>query len=544
MTKPAITTRATKGSALTWTEGDTNLENLQNATVTLKAGTGGTDVVSDLNGTVTLVAGTNVSLSGDNTAKTVTINSTATGGATTLDELSDVSTAGAGNEQLLSYNSTTSSWQPRTVSAGISAVVSDTAPLLGGDLNVNGKNIISTSGTAITVAPGNISNNINLKSNSVYVGNPDATSGTASVFVAGSQSLSLASNASITIGYQTNANISLDPAGTGKVILSGMSFPLNDGTTGQVLSTDGAGLLGWTTVSGGSSTLDGLSDVVITAAATNDILRFDGTNWVDTAASTLTVSAASTATTATGATNINISTTTGNTNDATLYPVMVGASSTGNQLPHIDTSGLAFNALTNALTLGSGSSTTGASIVLFDGSAGAGGSVTLSAGANTGGDRTITFPTTNGSNNNLLGTSGGGQLTWVSAVNNVSIGATTRSTGAFTTLTADTTTLDDIRETVSTLTYAATITPNCANGSIQKVTLTGNVTFSAFASPVAGQSLTLIITQDATGSRTLTSTMKFSGGSKTLSTAANSIDILSVFYDGTNYYASLGKGFA
>jgi len=38
--------------------------------------------------------------------------------------------------------------------------------------------------------------------------------------------------------------------------------------------------------------------------------------------------------------------------------------------------------------------------------------------------------------------------------------------------------------------------------------------------------------------------MKFAGGAKTLSTAAASIDIISVFYDGTNYYASLTLGYA
>lgn len=161
-----------------------------------------------------------------------------------------------------------------------------------------------------------------------------------------------------------------------------------------------------------------------------------------------------------------------------------------------------------------------------------------------------------GNNNLLISTSGGismggtgTTLTMSPAttgnINNTNIGATTPATGKFTTLeSTGRTTLKDIKETVYTLTYAATITPDVANGTIQKITLTGNVTFSAFANPVAGQSLTLIVTQDATGSRTLTSTMKFSGGTKTLSTAANSIDIISVFYDGTNYYASLGKGFA
>jgi len=89
-----------------------------------------------------------------------------------------------------------------------------------------------------------------------------------------------------------------------------------------------------------------------------------------------------------------------------------------------------------------------------------------------------------------------------------------------------------------------TITPNCANGNIQNITLTGNITFNAFASPVSGQSLVLIITQPSSGTaRTLTSTMKFAGGQKTLSTANSAVDIIGVFYNGTNYFATLSKGF-
>jgi hypothetical protein len=79
MTKPVIVNRATKASPLTLDEQDANFTNLQDATITLTAGTGGTAVVSDLNGVITLVAGTNITLSGDNTAKTITINSAASG---------------------------------------------------------------------------------------------------------------------------------------------------------------------------------------------------------------------------------------------------------------------------------------------------------------------------------------------------------------------------------------------------------------------------------------------------------------------------------
>ncbi len=81
-----------------------------------------------------------------------------------------------------------------------------------------------------------------------------------------------------------------------------------------------------------------------------------------------------------------------------------------------------------------------------------------------------------------------------------------------------------------------------ANGNIQTITLNGNLTFSAFTSPVSGQTLTLIISTNGTN-RTLTSTMLFAGASKTLSTT-NTVDILTVSYIGTTYYASLAKGFA
>lgn len=74
MTKPALTLRGTKGTPLTNDELDTNFENLRDATIGVGAGTSGVVVVSDLNGTVTLVEGTGITLTGDNTAKTIVID--------------------------------------------------------------------------------------------------------------------------------------------------------------------------------------------------------------------------------------------------------------------------------------------------------------------------------------------------------------------------------------------------------------------------------------------------------------------------------------
>lgn len=76
MTKPVITSRQTKGIALTYAELDTNFANLRDSTIGITAGSGGTQVTSDLNGNITLIAGTGISLSGNNTTKTVTITGT------------------------------------------------------------------------------------------------------------------------------------------------------------------------------------------------------------------------------------------------------------------------------------------------------------------------------------------------------------------------------------------------------------------------------------------------------------------------------------
>jgi hypothetical protein len=73
------------------------------------------------------------------------------------------------------------------------------------------------------------------------------------------------------------------------------------------------------------------------------------------------------------------------------------------------------------------------------------------------------------------------------------------------------------------------------------MTLTGNVTLT-FANAVAGQSMTLLLTQDATGSRTVTwPTMRWpSGTAPTLTTTPGKMDIISVFYSGTSYFGFVG----
>ena len=131
----------------------------------------------------------------------------------------------------------------------------------------------------------------------------------------------------------------------------------------------------------------------------------------------------------------------------------------------------------------------------------------------------------------------------VEATGNV-IGGNVTTTG---TVQGDTTVLKAFNETTVALGNQSgdiSSSLNATNGSIYTVTATGGITINSIANAVAGTSMTIIITQDGTGSHALTSSMKFAGGDKTLSTAGGSIDVIAVFYDGTNYYASLTKAYA
>jgi hypothetical protein len=87
------------------------------------------------------------------------------------------------------------------------------------------------------------------------------------------------------------------------------------------------------------------------------------------------------------------------------------------------------------------------------------------------------------------------------------------------------------------------ISPDISLGSIQTMTLTGNITLNSLSNVTTGQTATFVMTQDATGNRLLTSTWKFASNVRTLSTAANAIDMISVSYIGNTYYASLIRGF-
>ena len=107
--------------------------------------------------------------------------------------------------------------------------------------------------------------------------------------------------------------------------------------------------------------------------------------------------------------------------------------------------------------------------------------------------------------------------------------------------------------TPSAVTFSATaMTVNCALSNVFTTTFTANVTTApTLSNPIDGQTINWFITQDATGSRTMTwpTSFKWSGGSTfagVLSTGANAVDLLVATYRSSTgfWYASLSKGFA
>jgi hypothetical protein len=86
---------------------------------------------------------------------------------------------------------------------------------------------------------------------------------------------------------------------------------------------------------------------------------------------------------------------------------------------------------------------------------------------------------------------------------------------------------------------AKTIDWNDSN--CQKLVLTGNCTLT-LSNPVAGATYLLRVSQDGTGSRTLTwpAAVHWPGGTApVITTTASKVDLIALYYDGTSYFGSV-----
>lgn len=103
-------------------------------------------------------------------------------------------------------------------------------------------------------------------------------------------------------------------------------------------------------------------------------------------------------------------------------------------------------------------------------------------------------------------------------------------------------TITNYTETLFTANSSTAITLDLANGTVQKITLTGTCTIT-FPSNTAGKSLLLMLLQDGTGSRTVTwdtDVVWPSSIAPTITSTANKLDIFSFVCDGTNWFGATG----
>jgi hypothetical protein len=195
-------------------------------------------------------------------------------GYTDADVDTHLNRSSASSSQVLSWNGSDYAWISPTSGTDL---VNDTTPQLGGNLDLNNRNIemnssnqlffnmvnpivnIQGTGTGSNDTPTlnlippstNYQSQIKLHTNSL---------GTYHDIMNDYGHLYIRTNDANPISLQTNGTTRLSIAQSGGVSISsslavnGISYPTSDGTNGQVMTTDGSGTLSFTTISGGSST--------------------------------------------------------------------------------------------------------------------------------------------------------------------------------------------------------------------------------------------------------------------------------------------------
>ena len=150
--------------------------------------------------------------------------------------------------------------------------------------------------------------------------------------------------------------------------------------------------------------------------------------------------------------------------------------------------------------------------------------IALQAPATVASNVTFTLPSADGTANQALKTDASGNLGFASYL---LLSETTNGQSL----------TGGIRGSITALTDGATITPDFDDNNNFSVTLAGNRTLANPSNITAGQSGVIVVTQDSTGSRTLSfgSNFKFAGGTApTLTTTASAVDVIAYYCESTS----------
>ena len=214
-----------KGRVTTATDVDISIT----ASQVSDAGTAATLNAADANWNANKIQGRDVASSAPSDGQTLSWNNSAsqweptTGSATNANQLQgrDIQNVAPSDGQSLIWDNGNNRWSPSNIN-----IVTDTTPQLGGDLDLNGQDIVSTSNADIGIAP-------NGTGATVFKGNTNA----------GKVTLNCENNShGVSLASPAHADIHAD-AGSWTLTL-----PTGVGTANQVLATNGSGVTSWATV--------------------------------------------------------------------------------------------------------------------------------------------------------------------------------------------------------------------------------------------------------------------------------------------------------
>ena len=240
------------------------------------------------------------------------------GGITQLGDLLDVQAGHPGDGQVLSFSSNGNRWVPTTVTAGggiqqnSSMVVNNNSiPSGSGSLTFN------SAQNLLTYTPPDISSFISSETDPIFSASPAANITSANISnwntayswgdhsIVGYLQATNTDKANWNLAYSwgdhssagyltsetdtldsvtTRGNTTINNISVGQLTAGGLTYPNTNGTSGQVLTSDGTGNIVWSAGNSGGSTvtaIDHLTDVTISSPSSGQVLYYNGTNWTN-----------------------------------------------------------------------------------------------------------------------------------------------------------------------------------------------------------------------------------------------------------------------